>query len=257
MMMVKEKLMLMELLMLIGKETVAPMSRLMLLLVSMVMLASKKLLVSIPLNKSEITLVSELTMMLILKAMLIQEEMLFYVKQNVDNVGLKGNADEYFEGKDDVKESVDDDDVNDISDGDVDVDLEGSIRVAFERDADVVVEGNFVIAEQIADTSSLTEPEIDILYDISDDSYEISDEEVNSLDLISEINEIVPCKSKEFLTTFKKLEHESPYFNGEIFFENSRWCIISTLTLSSLPIDFKGYNSYLESIFPSSLDPIL
>ena len=140
------------------------------------------------------------------------------VKQNVNNVGLKGNADEYFEGKGDVKGSVDDDDVKYISDGDVDVDLEEGTRVDSERNADVVVEGNVVIAEQIADKSSLTEPEIDILHDISDDSYEISDEEVSSFDLISEINEIVPSKSREFLTTFRKLEQESPYFNGEIFF---------------------------------------
>ena len=80
------------------------------------------------------------------------------VKQNVNNVGLKGNVDEYFEGKGDVKGSVDDDDVKNISDGDVDGDLEGGTRVDSERNVDVVVEGNFVIAEQIADKSSLTEP---------------------------------------------------------------------------------------------------
>ena len=121
----------------------------------------------------------------------------------------------------------------------------------------MVVEGNFVVAEQIADKSSLTEPEIDILHDISDDSYEISDEEINSFQLISEIDEIVPSKSREFLTTFRKLHQEFSYFNGEIFFEKSRLCNISTLTLSSLPGDFKGYNSFLESIFLPSLDPFL
>ena len=138
----------------------------------------------------------------------------FDVKQNVD-VGLIGNVDEYFEGKGDVDGSVDDDDVKDISDGDVDVDLEGGTRVDSERNADVVVEGNFIVAEQIADKCSSTEPEIDILHDISDDAYEILDEEVNCF----EINEIVPNKSKEFLTTFRKLEQESSYFNSEIFFE--------------------------------------
>ena len=120
------------------------------------------------------------------------------VKQNVNNVGLKGNVDKYFEGKGDVKGSVDDDDVKDISDGDVDVDVEEGTRVDSERNADVVVEGNVVIAEQIADKSSLTEPEIDILHDISDDSYEISDEEVNSFDLILKLMKLCSVNLENF-----------------------------------------------------------
>ena len=167
----------------------------------------------------------------------------------MNNFGLKGNVDEYFEGKGDVKGSVDDDDVKDISDGDVDVDLEGGTRVGSERNVDVVVEENFVIAEQIADKRSLTEPEIDILHDISDDPCEISDEEVNSFDLISEINEIVPSKSREFLTTFSKLEQESPYINGEIFFEKSRWCNISTLTLFLFQVNSRGITHFLKAYF--------
>ena len=118
------------------------------------------------------------------------------VKQNVNNVGLKGNVDEYFEGRGDVKGSVDDDDVKKISDGDVD--LEGGTRVDSERNAVVVVEGNVVIAEQTADKSSLTEPEIDILHDISDDSYEISDEEVNSFDLILKLMKLCPVNLENF-----------------------------------------------------------
>ena len=101
---------------------------------------------------------------------------------------------------------------------------------------------------------------MDDLDDYYDDSSDTLDNEDKTSALISEIKEVsekVPCQSRKSLTTFRKLEQEYVYFNGELFFDNSRWHNINTLTLSSLPGDFKEFYSFLENIFPPSLDPIL
>ena len=101
---------------------------------------------------------------------------------------------------------------------------------------------------------------MDDLDDYSDDSSDTLDKEDKTSALMSKIKEVsekVPCQSRKSLTTFRKLEQKYVYFNGELFFDNSRWCNINTLTLSSLPGNFKEYNSFLENIFPPSLDPIL
>ena len=101
---------------------------------------------------------------------------------------------------------------------------------------------------------------MDDLDDYSDDSFDTLDNEDKTSALMSEIKEVnekVSCQSRKSLTTFRKLEQEYVYFNGELFFDSSRWSDINTLTLSSLPGNFKEYNSFLENIFLPSLDPIL
>ena len=99
--------------------------------------------------------------------------------------------------------------------------------------------------------------DLDDYYDDSSDTLDNKDKTSALMSEIKEVSEKVPCQSRKSLTTFRKLEQEYVYFNGELFFDNSRWRNINTLTLSSLPGNFKEYNSFLDNIFYPSLDPIL